>query len=361
MGIVLFGGLDVHQESIAAYVFCPETGEFVEDQLPNDQHHLVRAVSRWRKLGELRLCYEASSAGFVVKRWLDEMGVSCEVIAPAFVPKGSGDQIKTDRRDARRLAHFYASGMLRAVRVPTREEETVRALVRHRDDLTRDMTRCKNRVLKFLGLLGQRYRGGSNWTQGHRRWLNKLALESDQALVLRGHLGCLDHLEVERDAIDRRINELAQTPAYAVWVERLMSLRGVGVYTAMVLLTEIGDAHRFGGAKELMSYLGLVPRQSNSGATRRSGGITKVGNTRARWILAETAWRQVPTPGNSKRLREHWSTQPAEVVEIAKKAEKRLHHKYWKLAARADRRTAVTAVARELAGFVWAMLTLETA
>jgi transposase len=194
MEIVLFGGLDVHRDSIAAHLLCPGTGEFFEDQLPNDRHHVIKAVSRWRKRGELRLCYEASSAGFVVKRWMDEMGVSCEVIAPAFVPKGSGDQIKTDRRDARRLAHYYSAGMLRAVRVPTREEETVRGLVRHRDDLTRDMTRCKNRVLKFLGLLGQRYRGGSNWTQKHRRWLNKLELEPDQALVLRGHLGCLDHV-----------------------------------------------------------------------------------------------------------------------------------------------------------------------
>jgi transposase len=355
MSIVLFGGLDVHQKSIAAHVFCPETGELFEDEFPNERARLIHEVTRWQRAGEVRLCYEASSAGFVVKRWLDEVGVSCEVIAPAFVPKGPGDRIKTDRRDARRLAQYYASGMLRVVRVPTRDEETVRAVVRHRDDLTRDMTRCKNRTLKFLGLQGHRYTDGSNWTQG----LNQLELEPDQALVLRSHLGCLDHLEIQREDVDRRIHELAQTPAYAKRVQRLMSLRGVGVYTAMVLLTEIGDAHRFGKAKELMSYLGLVPRQSNSGTTRHSGGITKVGNTRARWILAETAWRQTTPPGKSRRLREQWASQPAEVVAIGKKAEKRLHHKFWKIAVRVDRKTAATAVARELAGFVWAMLTLE--
>jgi len=361
MSIVFYGGLDVHQKSIAAFLFSPGTGESMEEEIPNDRVRFLHAVSRWRKRGELHLCYEASSAGFVIKRWLDEVGVDCEVVAPGFIPKGSGDRIKTDRRDARRLAQLYQSGMLRAVRVPDSAEETVRSLVRHRDDLTRDMTRTKNRILKFLGLRGLRYTDGHNWTEQHRKWLHHLNLEPLQAVVLQSHLSSLDQLETQRAQIDQRIAEVAQTPAYHDKVQRLMCLRGIALYSAMVLVTEIGDVHRFRGAPELMSYLGLVPREHSSGDSRHSGRITKVGNTRGRWVLSEAAWNQTRNPGTSDRLRKQRRSQPAAVAAISRKAEQRLHHKFWKIAVRKDRNTAATAVAREMAGFVWALLTLEVA
>jgi len=361
MSIVFYGGLDVHQKSIAAFLFSPGTGESMEEEIPNDRVRFLHAVSRWRKRGELHLCYEASSAGFVIKRWLDEVGVDCEVVAPGFIPKGSGDRIKTDRRDARRLAQLYQSGMLRAVRVPDSAEETVRSLVRHRDDLTRDMTRTKNRILKFLGLRGLRYTDGHNWTEQHRKWLHHLNLEPLQAVVLQSHLSSLDQLETQRAQIDQRIAEVAQTPAYHDKVQRLMCLRGIALYSAMVLVTEIVDVHRFRGAPELMSYLGLVPREHSSGDSRHSGRITKVGNTRGRWVLSEAAWNQTRNPGTSDRLRKQRRSQPAAVAAISRKAEQRLHHKFWKIAVRKDRNTAATAVAREMAGFVWALLTLEVA
>jgi transposase len=358
---IWYGGLDVHQKAISAHLFCRETGEIHVEELPNDRGKVLKAVKRWQeKLGELRLCYEASGAGFVLKRWLDEVGVGCEVIAPSLIPRASGDRVKTDRRDARKLATLYQAGMLEAVRVPSQEEETVRALVRLRDELTRDMTRAKNRVLKYLGTLGYLYTETKNWTKRHRDWLGKLPLEPIQRLVLETHLEQLDALAQQRSRIDKRIDELAHSEAYWGQVQRLMSLKGIGLYSAMLILTELGDARRFPSAPHVMGYVGVVPREDSTGESRRRGPITKAGNSRLRWVLTEVAWNQTRRVGSCARLKKHWQDQPAEVVAIAKKAERRLHDKFWKVANRKDRKTAAVAVAREMAGFIWAMLTLET-
>ncbi|GAB4506467.1 MAG: IS110 family transposase [Anaerolineales bacterium] len=361
MSIVYYGGLDVHQKTIVAFFFCPETGDCWEEGVPNDRVHLLRAVSRWRRRGELRVCYEASGAGFVLKRWLDEVDVPCDVVASAFIPRGPGDRVKTDRRDARNLAQLYAAGLLRTVRVPSEEEETVRALVRHRDDLTRDMTRMKNRILKFLGLLGLRYTEGKNWTKRHRQWLHDLHLGTLQGIVLQDHLANLEELERQRAEVDRKIAEIAEMPPYREPVQRLMCLRGIALYSAMAIVTELGDATRFRGASAVMSYLGLVPREHSSGDRRRNGGITKVGNRRGRWVLIEAARNQSRPPARNARLQKQRKTQPEAVVALAVKAEERLHRKFWKIAVRKDRNTAAVAVAREMAGFVWALMTMEVA
>jgi transposase len=358
---IWYGGLDVHQQSIAAHLICRETGEIHVEELPNDRAKVLKAVRRWEtRLGELRLCYEASGAGFVLKRWLDEAGVACEVIAPSLVPRAPGDRVKTDRRDARKLATLYQAGLLEAVRVPSPEEETVRALVRLRDELTRDQTRAKNRVLKYLGTLGYLYTEAKNWTKKHREWLGKLPLEPIERLILDTHLEQLDSLLERRARVDARIEEIAHTDVYWGKVQRLMSLKGIGLYSAMLILTELGDARRFPSAPHVMSYVGVVSREDSTGQTRRQGSITKAGNSRLRWLLTEAAWNQTRRVGSCARLKKHWQTQPAEVVAIAKKAERRLHDKFWKVANRKDRRVAAVAVAREMAGFIWALLTLET-
>ena len=227
--------------------------------------------------------------------------------------------------------------------------------------MTRDMTRTKNRILKYLATLGFYYTEGKNWTQKHRAWLRGLSLDPVQRLIVDTHLEELDALDSRRQGIDRRIEEIAQSEPYRQKVQRLTSLRGIGLYSAMVLITEIGDARRFGKAPQLMSYFGLVPREDSSADSRRTGGITKAGSSRGRWILTQAAWNQMSRPGSCERLRKHWRSQPAAVVAIAKKAEKRLHDKFWKVLSRKDRKTAVTAVAREMVGFVWAILTLEVA
>lgn len=357
---MVYGGLDVHKESITACLVCQDTGEVVSEQLVHDRGKLLRAVRRWSKLGELRLCYEASGAGFVLKRWLDAVGVHCDVIAPSLIPKAPGDRVKTDRRDARQLALLYRAGLLTPVRVPDQEEENARSLVRLREDLTKDCVRLKNRIGKYLRLLGHSYHGAS-FTLKHRRWIDDLPVEPVQRVIIQSYLAQLDHLLEQQREIDGRIEQLASSERYRVGVQRLMSLKGIGRYSAMVLLTEIGDARRFSTPVPLMSYFGLVPRESSSGERRRTGSITKAGNHHVRWILVEAAWHQMGKTGASVRLRKHWQSQPAAVVAIGKKAEKRLHHKFWTVAMRKDRKTAVTAVAREMAGFVWALLTLEVA
>jgi transposase len=179
--------------------------------------------------------------------------------------------------------------------------------------------------------------------------------------VVRTHLEGLDHLSEQRAELDKKIDEIAHSDTYWGRVQRLMSLKGVGIYSAMVLVTEIGDIRRFGEAPRLMSYMGLVPGESSSGEKRRTKSITKAGNSRLRWVMAEMAWNQMRKVGGCVRVRKHWETQPAEVVAIGRRAEKRLHDKFWKVALRKDKKTAAIAVAREMAGFVWAMLRLEVA
>lgn len=357
MSSIVYGGLDVHKQSISAHLIDVETGEVLSEEVANDQAKLVKAVKRWSKLGELRLCYEASAAGYVIKRWLDELGVGCEVIAPSLIPKAPGDRVKTDRRDARRLALLYKAGLLQPVRVPNQEEETVRALVRLLGSLTGDMTRQKNRVIKYLRSLGQVYPEKSTWTEKHRAWIASLPLGSVERLIVETHLDSLDSLKSRRDELERRVEQIARTEAYWSGVQALLSLRGIGLYSAMVLLTEIGDARRFASPSKLMDYFGLVPREDSTGKSQHRGPITKAGNRHARWILGEAAWNQRFKPGTSRRLRQHWKSQSPKVVEIAKKAERRLHDKYWKIAVRKDPRIAATAVAREMVGFVWALLT----
>ncbi len=168
----------------------------------------------------------------------------------------------------------------------------------------------------------------------------------------------MDGLVTRQGTIDQRIEKIAQTEPYKGRVERLMSLRGSRL-RRLVLIAEIGDVRRFGAATSLMSYFGLVPRESSSGDKRHTGSITKAGNRHARWILTEAAWNQMRKPGNCHRLQRHWQSQPEEVVALAQKAEQRLHHKFWKVASRKDHKTAAVAVAREMAGFVWGMLSLD--
>lgn len=356
MGSVVYGGLDVHKESISACLINRETGAIVQDQVPNDPAQLLRAVRRWQKLGELRLCYEASGAGYVIKRWLDGEGIACEVIAPSKIPHAPGERIKTDRRDARKLAQLYAAGLLSPVRTPSQAEEQVRAIVRLRDEITRDMTRIKNRIVKHLGRLHIRFEGGRNWTQKHRRWLQKLGLDPAEALILNIHLNTLDHLESQRQELDQKIAVIAEEPTYResptppvlAW-DPTLQRDGVAYrdrrYCTLRQCAPTDELLRVGTAR---------------GQQRRhpsSGGITKTGNSRGRWILGQAAWNQSRRPG-SGRLRKHWRTQAPELVAIARRAEKRLHQKFWRIAARKERTIAATAVARELAGFVWAILSV---
>lgn len=361
MSSIVHCALDVHDESFVAELIKPETGELISERLPHDRQRLLRAAQRWSKLGELRLCYEAGNAGYTIQRWLTEAGYHCEVIAPSLVPKAPGARVKTDKRDARKLVTLYAAGLLQPVHVPTPEDEAVRALVRLRQDIDKDMTRVKNRITRYLGTQGHHYREQKRkWTNKHRAWIRALPLDSIQELIVRTHLEQLDTLAEQHRDIAARIEEIASSERYRDKVGRLMCLRGVKVQSAMGLLMEVDDPRRF-TAPQLMSFWGMVPSEHSSGESQQRGGITKAGRSRPRWILGQMAWNQTRKPGSNKRLREHRKTQPEAVVRIAKKAEKRLHEKFWKIAMRKDRKIAATAVAREAVGFVWAILTAEAA
>jgi transposase len=261
MSSIVYGGLDVHKQSISVYLIKVATGEVVSEEVLNDRAKLVRAVKRWAKLGELRLCYEASSAGYVVKRWLDELGdqpkeqgghaISCEVIAPSLIPKAPGDRVKTDKRDAKRLALLYKAGLLQPVRVPSPEEETVRALVRLMTSLTRDLTRAKNRATKYLRSLGYVY--GENgekttWSERHRAWIASLPLGEVERLIVQTHLDSLDGLQGQKDELEKRLERIARTEAYWPKVQALSSLRGIGLYSALQC---DGAAHRDRGREAL--------------------------------------------------------------------------------------------------------------
>lgn len=361
MSSMVYGGLDVHKESITACLICEDTGEVLLDQLSNDRALVLKAVRKWSKLGELRLCYEASGAGFVIKRWLDSVGVSCVVLAPSLIPKAPGNRVKTDKRDAKQLATLYRAGLLQEVRVPSREEEDVRAMVRLREDVTKDIVRAKNRALKYVRTLGYVFLEGNTWTQKHWQWLRSLPLESLQGSILRSYLDEVEHCLERQREIDGQIERLANAEPYRSKVQKLLCLKGIGLYSAMVLLSEIGDCRRFASPGQLMSYVGLVPTERSSGERRCTGSITKAGNSHVRWILIEASWHQMSKPGACKRVREQRRTQSREVAQIAEKAEKRLHHKFWKIANRKERQTAVTAVAREMAGFIWAILNEDAA
>jgi len=354
---IAYGGLDVHKDRISACLIHSGTGEMFTDQVPNEQVEVVRAVKQWSKLGELRLCYEAGACGYVLYRWLEKVGIDCEVIAPSLIPRAPGDRVKTDRRDARQLARLYAAGLLKAVRKPSEEEEAVRAVVRLREQLTTDVVRQKNRVVKYLRAQGVVYRGGKAWTKRYWAWVRGVELPEKGRYIVDTLLEELEKQQALQARVGGRIEEIAKTEPYAGMVERLKCLRGIGTITAMVVVSEAGDMQRFGHAGQLMSYFGLVPREHSSGSQRKTGGITKSGSARVRGVMIEAGWHQRwPTDKVPKRLKKQWESQSKEVVAIAQKARERLNRTFRRIAVRRNPQIAVTAVAREMTGFVWAIL-----
>ena len=358
MKSIAYAGLDVHKDKIVV-VIMPEKGEgpICERSLRNDSLEVKKFFVRWDKLFELRCCYEASSCGYVVHRWLKAIGIACEVVAPSLVPHRSGDRIKTDRRDALKLARLYRAGELVSVHVPTEEDESVRSLVRCREVLNKEVQQSRHYILKFLSVRGLTYGEGSNWTQKHWNYLRRLKFEGPDAITWGEYLALLEYKLSRLEEVERRVEEVAKTESYMGSVGILRCLRGIDTLSAMVLLTEIQDFGRFGRARQVMSYLGLVPSEDSSGGRRRQGGITKTGNSRCRRVLIQAAWHYAHKPALSKCLKERQGGQPPAVIAHSWKAQHRLHKKFWGIALRNDRRKAVVAVSRELVGFIWALMT----
>lgn len=357
-----FVGMDVHQDSVVIAVF-EAAADQVEDTrtLPHDLTKLRRFFTRLKKRGTIRACYEASGCGYVLQRALTQWGVACEVIAPSLIPVRSGDRRKTDKRDATKLARLYRAGELTAIRIPDEAEEQVRSLVRCRETLTREILKSRHYVSKLLLSRGLVFRDGRNWTLRHWAWLRKLKLEAEDAITLQTYLELLEYKLVQRDSLDQQIESIAFSGAYREPVARLRSLRGIDTLTAMTLVCEIGDIRRFASPRHLMGYLGLTVSETSSGGVERRGGITKTGNARARRVLVESAWHYRHPARQSAVLKKRQQGQPPQVVSYSWRAQKRLHKKFEALVYRMAPAKAVVAVARELVGFVWALLHNDSA
>ena len=282
---IIYLGMDVHKDSITIAVLPAGAKTPTHlDRLPNDFAKLRRYLARLAHQGELRSCYEASGAGYVLHRALREWGYACEVIAPSLIPKRAGVQRKHDKRDAAELARLFRAGELVPVRIPSEAEERVRDIVRCRETFQREILKSRHYILKFLARRGFVYRDGTNWARPHLRWLEHLTSEQSplaaaDRLVFREYHALLAYKLQRRDELDRQIEQLALTSAFAPAVARLQCFRGVGLRTAMVLATEIVDWHRFERPGQLAAYLGLVCREDSSGPHERRGSITKAGNS----------------------------------------------------------------------------------
>lgn len=350
-------GLDVHKETVSVAVLehdakAPRPVVTVR----NDSGELRKLFKRLAKEGPVRACYEAGGCGYEVYRLLRELGIECDVVAPGLIPVRIGDRVKTDRRDAEKLARLFRAGELTSIRVPSESEEALRDLIRCREDVREDLTRHRHRLLKFLLRHGKTH-AGAHWTVAHWKWLRALKFgETLLEHVFRSYLSNLEATIVRLNGLENEIATWAEKEPYKAVVGRLRCLKGIDTLSAMLLVAEICDFERFEHPRELMAFVGLVPREHSSGPKQRRGGITKTGNCHARRILVEAAWHYRRPPNRSYAIKARWKDQPAEVVNHAYAAQQRLHLKHRRLTSRGKAsQIATTAVARELCGFIWAI------
>jgi len=348
-------GLDVHATKIVAAVLDAETGELQVFSMGGDAGEAAAFCAGLPR--PVRVAYEAGPTGYGLARELAARRVECVVAAPSKIPRAAGDRVKTDRRDAEHLVRLLLAGKLHAVRVPGPEEEALRDLVRARDAVRQDLMRNRHRLSKLLLRHGVRFEDGPAWTQRHRDWLAGVTLPYAAAQATLADLwGAIDALVHRRDQLEREIVAMLPDSPWQVQVGRLRCLRGIDTLSAVGLCAEIGDFERFARAEQLMSYVGLVPSESTTGAQRRLGSITKTGSGHARRLLVEAAWHCRKAPRIGKALTERHDGQPPEAVAIAWSAQRRLHRTWTRLEARAKRRTIIAvAAARELSGFCWAI------
>lgn len=357
---ITFIGLDVHKASIAVALArsgCRDAAEFL-GTIENTPAALSRLLAKLgRKHAQLAFCYEAGPCGYGVHRQLLEAGHACSVVAPSLIPRRAGDRVKTDRRDAVSLAQLHRAGELTAIWVPDVAHEAMRDLVRARMVAVQAVRRGRQQLSGFLLRHGRIYDGKKAWTRMHRLWLTGLRFEHPaQQIVLEDYITVVTDAERRRDALSEQIGVLLPEWSMAPVVTALQALRGVALVVAATLVAEVGDLTRFDNPRQLMAHLGLVPSERSSGATIRRGGITKTGNAAARRAMTEAAWTYRLPARISRVLLIRNDGVDKQVREIAWKAQVRLCGRYRRLvAAGKPSQTVVTAIARELAGFAWAI------
>lgn len=351
-------GLDVHKDTIAICSLRDDSAVEETREIANEPPAIRKVFRRFAGEGDLRVCYEAGPCGYAGRRQLEAMGIACDVIAPALIPRRPGERVKTDRRDARNLARLYRAGELTAIHIPTAAEEAVRDLLRCREDLGGDVTRQRHRLGKFLLRQGRVWRDGRAWTQRHWAWLRtqRFADPATQR-TFDEYLAQLDSGVDRLRALDAELGTVAEQASWQPLVARLRCLRGIDTISALTLLAEVQDFHRFRSPRELMSFVGLTPSVHASGSHEQRGPITTTGNAHVRRILIEAAWHYRHRPQLAGRVRACTQRQPAAIGAEALKAQHRLHRRDWRLVQRGKLpQVAAVAVARELCGFVWALL-----
>jgi transposase len=357
---VRFLGLDVHAETIAVAVAEPDGEVRNLGTIANRAESIRKMVKKLGSVEQLKACYEAGPTGYVLYWQLSELGVKCEVIAPTLVPMKAGDRVKTDRRDAERLARSYRSGDLTAVWVPDEGSEALRDLVRARETAKQDQLRARHRLSKFLLRSGQRPAAGMKaWTLGYMAWVRQLRFKQvAQESTRLDSLHEVEHMAQRVKRLEQAITEAVKlaSPALQEVICGLQALRGVAQISAVTIAAELGNISRFEGARQLMGYSGAVPSENSSGQRTRHGSITKTGNAHLRRIAIEAAWSYRLRPGVGPALRKRQEGVTEEIKEIAWKTQHRLHKRYMRLAATGkDQRKIIAAVGRELLGFIWAI------
>jgi transposase len=357
--VITYVGIDAHKKDLFIAMLIGREKTPVTWQLGNERNAVRRLVRKLERdaPGPVRVFYEAGPCGYALQRQVTTSRVSCDVVAPALIPRKPGERVKTNRRDARKLAELGRAGLLTPVQPPAPEDEAVRDLARARDDAREDLQRCRHRLGKLLLRRGLHYHG-RNWTRGHREWIQSLTwTHAAERTVVDDYLLAIDHTEARLLELDARLSEIAETEPYREPVGWLRCFRGIDTLTAMLILAELHDFRRFASAPALMAYLGLVPGEDSSGEKHRRGRITRTGNALVRRLLVEVAWHYQHRPGIGVALARRRKGQPVRVIAIADKAQQRLCRRFRKLAAEHKPAPKIAvAIARELAGFVWAAL-----
>lgn len=357
MSKVRFVGLDVHKDTIAIAV-ADQDGSVpqVVATVAHEVQALLKQLKRLGAHGQLRCCYEAGPTGFALCRTLCAAGIECIVVAPSLIPKQAGDRVKTDPRDAVKLARFLRSGDLTAVHVPDEHTEAMRDLERAREDAKRAERTARHQLSKFLLRHGCRFPGKS-WSQRHLDWIRALHFEIEaQRRVLENYLDTVVKAAERVALLTHDIAEMVETWSLKPLVKALQALRGVKLVAAVTIAAELGEMSRFSSAPQLMAYIGVVPSEHSSGGIKKRGPITRTGNQHVRKMLVESAWSYRHKPAMSYEIRKRNDGVSKEVRDIAWKAQQRLHRRYRRLLGRGkSKQQTVTALARELAGFIWAI------
>lgn len=352
--------MDTASETIHVAIFRGEEATpSAEFEVKADAEGIGRLKKKLQKeTGAVKCVYEAGPCGYGLCRTLRASGYPCEVIAPSLTPRKPGERVKTNRLDARRLGTYYRGGQLTPVRMPDEVQEALRDLLRARDDVRRNLQQSQQRLSGFLLRHGHHFNEGSRWTRKHWAWVKAVQFEQQMLqMVVDEYITAVEAQIEQMKRFDQKIHEISQRPEYAARVSAYSVLRGIQTRSAMTIIAEGGDLRQYGAAPQFMGSIGIVPGEDSTGDRRKRGAITKTGNAYLRRILIEAGWSYQKRPHAGVGIQNRRRNQPEALLAIARKADHRLHGKFSKLQFRYNKPPAVAnvAVARELAGFIWAI------